>query len=379
MGLDRLLNYTTEEIIKFLKLAKSNDFEVCVFGAGSLGTGVGRQILKNYDIQIDYYCDNNEELQDKEVRDGIYCRSIERLIKNREKTICFLLVGGFHTVPIYRQLMALNVKYIVTYNDLLDLPSTLKQFFSFMRKNQIAIYTCITGGYDNVHEPIDILDNCDYYLISDKKPARKTIYQWIDIADIVPREITDNIIKNRYCKILPHRLFDKYRYSLYIDGNIRLKGDITECIPKLKRSRIGVMGRENVDNVYSHTLKAINIGIENPSDYEKQIERYWYQGLEDHVGMFFCGMLLREHNNPICVKLMEEWWEEYLNGVKRDQISFPYILWRNGYTMDDLLLLCGDDCREPLNESPYWELDYGHNHKRNDIWKEDARKFWTGG
>ena len=39
-------------------------------------------------------------------------------------------------------------------------------------------------------------------------------------------------------------------------------------------------------------------------------------------------------------------------------------------------MLCGQQCFEAFNESPYWEFDYGHKQGRKDIWKEKAKKFW---
>jgi hypothetical protein len=33
---------------------------------------------------------------------------------------------------------------------------------------------------------------------------------------------------------------------------------------------------------------------------------------------------------------MEEWWKEFIEYSKRDQISLPYVLWKNGIKINDV-------------------------------------------
>lgn len=356
--------YNEDEIQYILKLARSDEYTVCVFGAGSLGKGSGREMLYNLDIHIDYYCDNNQSLIGLEIVDGIYCYDLCRLIENKLKTICFILVGRWYTYSIYRQLEEMGITHIVTYDDLLHLNSTVSKYFPFIAQNQIVIYTSITGDYDDISEPIDIVGGVDYYLISDAKPPKDSVYKWIDIETVVPPNITDNILRNRYCKILPHKIFSEYKYSIYIDGNIRLKGDVTKLFEKLGKSKIGVIGKESEESVYVHALRAQLYGLERADNIYKQVKKYWLQGMPADFGVFLCGVLIREHNNPICTRLMENWWEEYINTSRRDQISFSYILWVNGYTSKDIMLVSNEKFENALIKNDYFEYTYGHKRKK---------------
>ena len=38
--------------------------------------------------------------------------------------------------------------------------------------------------------------------------------------------------------------------------------------------------------------------------------------------------MIRKHNDPNCIKLMEYWWNIVLNGSKRDQLSLFYAKWK---------------------------------------------------
>ena len=60
-----------------------------------------------------------------------------------------------------------------------------------------------------------------------------------------------------------------------------------------------------------------------------QINRYKKEGFPKNYGLLQSNILIRRHNSPDCIKLMEDWFEELKNGSHRDQLSFNYILWKN--------------------------------------------------
>ncbi len=357
-------NKRTKEL---LEKARSKNWNTCVWGAGEIGTGFGKQILDEYGIKIDYYCDNRVELIDTEVVSGIYCKKKDILIKCTEKTICFVLIGYANIGSVYKQLIEDGVKYIVTYDDLLAIPETLKKHLPYLNRKDTAIYTCITGDYDSVREPRYISERCDYFLVSDKKGNENSVYQFIDINKFLPQNITNPIYQNRYCKINAHKLFPQYRYSVYVDGNITITGDIAENIHKLKKSRIGVLGENYTDNIYEYAYRCACIGGDLPEKIVHQMEAYWLKGLPENSGSFACGILVREHNNPICVNLMEEWWDEFCKYAQRDQTPFSYVLWKNGFSKEDVLLLCDSKKYDAWGRTPYWEYDVNHKKDRFKI------------
>ena len=69
---------------------------------------------------------------------------------------------------------------VVTYMELCE-HQVQKPFLNFKKKNQIAIYTCVVGGYDEINEPKMVEEKCDYYIISDKKPE-KIVFTGISIS-----------------------------------------------------------------------------------------------------------------------------------------------------------------------------------------------------
>lgn len=348
------------EVKRLIKLAQMEDFQVCIWGAGYIGRGFGLKLLKQLEIKVDFYCDNNLKLCGKEIVDGIRCVEHEKLKDNCKKTICFLIMRSDYIGEVYEQLLNMGISNIVTYQDLLEMDGFVEQYCSFMKKNKIAIYTCIVGNYDKLNEPSFISKDCDYYLISDKKPKEKTIFEYLDINNYLPIEVVDDTRKNRYIKINAHKIFPHYKYSLYIDGNIILKKDMSNFFKALPKTRIGVAGESYWNNIYIEGIRCIESQLDRKEIIFKQMENYWLKGMPEHFGAFLCNVLIREHNHPGCVKLMEEWWEQVNNYSKRDQISFPYVLWKNGYTKDDVMVLAS----KPGFLSQYWTFVHEHNQHR---------------
>lgn len=80
------------EILRELDRIRDNGFAVCIFGCGNLGKGVGYDILKYLNINIDYYTDNDPQTWG-EIRDGIRCIEPSELLCEKDIAY-FVMVGG---------------------------------------------------------------------------------------------------------------------------------------------------------------------------------------------------------------------------------------------------------------------------------------------
>lgn len=323
----------SEEDKKILELAKSKEYEVCIWGAGYVGKEFGLPFIKRRGITIDYYCDSNALLWGTEVVNGIKCISPEELRK-KDKIICFVMVGLWYREEVTRELEKMGVEHVIQFNDLYE-EETL-QIFPFMKRKKIAVYTCILDNYDDLMEPLVISSECDYFLISDKKPECTTVFQYIDIANIVPDYIIDHTRKNRYCKINAHKIFPEYRFSIYFDGNRQLKSSMLDFIERLPKTRIIAYCPTPWQSIYREAMSVLQGKRDDEGILMRQMEKYWLEGMPADFGGMTCGVLIREHNNPICKKIMEEWWGQLEQFSKRDQVSLPYVLWKNGYLISDV-------------------------------------------
>ena len=74
-------------------------------------------------------------------------------------------------------------------------------------------------------------------------------------------------------------------------------------------------------------------------DILKQILSYKKEGFPSHYGLFENNIIIRFHNDPKCVDIMETWWNEIITKTKRDQLSFAYSLWKNNVNSDFVMSL----------------------------------------
>ena len=355
-----------QRIYKYLNLAQQGKLKVCIWGAGNVGVNFGRKLIEKWKINIDFYCDNDYKKWGKEICDGIKCFN-PSILENKQ-AVCFVMVSNHYCEDIVRQASAYKDIHVITYNDMCVLEG--ETYFEFQKRKQIAIYTCIVGAYDEVMEPVEVLKECDYYLIADHPLERESVFKYIDIKDVIPKDITDFTRINRYCKINAHKIFQNYRYSIYFDGNIQLRGNIVEEFEKLPQTRITTICKNFFDSIYVEAMRAIEHGRDSKSIITQQVEKYWLEGMPEDFGSVACGIILREHNNPICVKIMEDWWNELKTFSKRDQISFPYVIWKNGFSIKDVGTL--NDFASI--DGKYWAINREHTKARVENKGMDSRQ-----
>jgi hypothetical protein len=77
--------------------------------------------------------------------------------------------------------------------------------------------------------------------------------------------------------------------------------------------------------IFEEANVCINRRLDNPEIIRKQINRYHQEGYPANAGLGECTILLRRHT-PEIIEFNECWWQEILNGSKRDQISFQYVI-----------------------------------------------------
>ena len=361
---DYINNRDIDRIYRLIELAKQNEYEVCVWGAGNVGKTYGKEALDILDIKIDYYCDVNETLVDSIITENIVCRSKDYLRNHAKNTVCFVLIGYSYIEAAIDYLVGLGIQNIVTLDDLYELPEIINENVPFVNEDRVAVYTCITGGYDEYKEPQYVSKRCDYFLISEYPPLKNSIYKWIDIKEVIPTYIDNPIYQNRYCKMFPHKIFPQYRYSVYIDGNVTIIGEIEKFAFGIKDIPLVIPAKCFSDNYYSQMIRMMKIGFDERNTFIRQAHDYRLQGMPDMVGTFFCTILIREHNNPLCKKIMEDWWNEYNKYSNRDQMSFPYVLWKNGLQKENLYIICEEEKTGYFHDNPYWKIERTHKKKR---------------
>ena len=184
------------------------------------------------------------------------------------------------------------------------------------------LYTTIFGGYDVT------------------KPKLPSDWDWKCFSEenSVPL-YSDNTRNAKKFKVLPHRYLKDYEYSIFIDGNMYVVGDVNDLVERyLNDSNIAFFDHKNNvmdprDCIYDEYNAIINLGKNDPNQKYKddpqvmydQVKRYQDEGYPSHNGLITGMVILRRHNEKDCVRVMEDWWTEIKYGSKRDQLSFNYV------------------------------------------------------
>lgn len=227
---------------------------------------------------------------------------------------------------------------------------------NYFSNERIAVYTVVFGKYDKLLEPYCHPDNIDYYIVTDQDfEDAGTVWKKIDITKFsdMLNGLSD-VEKNRFFKMKPHLLFPNYKNSIYIDGNIQIISDLTEYINCVGSCGLAAHMHSSRDCVYEESKAVVFAGKESKENMDKHIKHLRNQKFPEHFGMLECNVLARKHND-VCKKLMDEWWIEFMNFSKRDQMSLPYIIYKNNISIYDVGTLGNN-----VNNNPSFRIN-SHN------------------
>lgn len=241
---------------------------------------------------------------------------------------------------------------------------------------KIAIYTCITGGYDTLRQPAAIWPEADYIcFVPQKVPAPSVMpgspavmadqighpgstghlgegipaqggYDKTGGYDGVWRlrsfacDAPGDVLQSRYPKINPHLVLPDYEYSLWMDGNTTVADASLYDILKAKMdSGIVYSGLCHPlrDCIYDEALRCLQTGRISLPGYLKTVLRLKLNGFKTHQGLTENNVIFRKHNCPEVVRMDELWWKLLLGGPLRDQLFFVYAMQKAGVKLDYLL------------------------------------------
>lgn len=202
------------------------------------------------------------------------------------------------------------------------------------KKNDRVIYTCITGGYDNLIEHTYQNLNWDYICFCDNEELLKK--QKVGPWRILPLRFSklDNVRNARWHKTHPHILFPAYKYSIWVDGNIDVCGELLfknaeKCIKEKCILSVPEHPRRNC--VYDEAITVKTLKKDYPEIIEKEAQKIREIKYPKHNGLHETNIIFRIHNDKKCIKIMNEWFEWIKNYSRRDQLSFDVVAWKNNY------------------------------------------------
>lgn len=194
---------------------------------------------------------------------------------------------------------------------------------------RMVVYTAVFGDYDDLFVPTpEQASRCDFVAFTDQAsipaPWRRGRVDYVN---------PDNARRNRFHKLLPHRLFPEYEWSLYLDANIALRCDPIAFLDRYRDRGAAFFLFPHPDrSTIAEELGACLLKRKDDSLLMmRQVSRYLASGFQHAFPLTENNVLLRRHNDPGLVALSEAWWDEVRSNSGRDQLSLPFVLETSGY------------------------------------------------
>jgi len=192
---------------------------------------------------------------------------------------------------------------------------------------KFLVITSITDGKDDLVDPLIVFDNCDYISFVDKSYEVKVWEQ----KDVFKFSNIDNFTNRRNAKpykIISSLMFPQYEYIIWVDGNHQLKKDPQSIIDEYG-SDVDLFLFKHPDRkcIYQEISACAQWQLDHRENLENQFKFYKYMGMPTDFGLFEMSTFIVK-TSDVVKELQLMWWEQLCRFSSRDQISFPFCLWR---------------------------------------------------
>jgi hypothetical protein len=202
-----------------------------------------------------------------------------------------------------------------------------------MSSIKIAVYTCITQGYDSLKIPLSVDERLAYFCYTDTPQSVMPPWKFlpINLKGISPKD------QNRYIKMHPHEFLPDYDITVYVDGSIQIVGDLHTLICTSMGSPEDVFFYQHPQRncVFAEAAACAYYSHDWLWNIASQMRRYSREGYPVDNGLFEAGVIVGKNTAKLRL-LMNTWWCEYRSGAKRDQLSLPFVAWRLGISLGSL-------------------------------------------
>lgn len=221
-----------------------------------------------------------------------------------------------------------------------------EKLFRRLEKKDITVYTAVSGDFDHLREPDEDF-TADYIAFTEKKRDGWDVRKPFD-------RFKNDRRNSRAPKILSHLYIDT-EYSIYLDGNIRLKVPAQQLIDEfLKEKDIAVFRHMGRDCIYDEANACVALKKGDPLEIAEQVRSYAQKMHPKHAGLAECGVIIRR-NTPEVERMNEKWWAEYCRHSERDQLSFPF-----AFDLEKVNLIESSAWRHP------WFEFIGHKNEKDN-------------
>jgi hypothetical protein len=195
--------------------------------------------------------------------------------------------------------------------------------------NKIVVYTALfTDDLHKIHGTLSEYDIQDVeFICYTNTPYLKSDTWDIRIVDL---EFNNPRKTARQYKLLPHKYLPDYSGWIWIDNSCSFRYHPIDLYNHYITDDYDMSLHKHCDrnSVKEESEICVGRGLDDSDIISSQLDRYIKcEGYSDDNGLYETGILMRKNNNVI-KQFNQLWWGEVNNNSIRDQLSFPYVLYK---------------------------------------------------
>lgn len=201
-------------------------------------------------------------------------------------------------------------------------------FFLHNRKpSEKVIYTAVFGDRDDL-KPIQKQKGFDYYVFTDDPALKHPVFKTRFLKPLDK----DPCRNARYVKINPHIVLPGYQYWIWIDANIAVEGvDFDQLLEQyLDNHDIALHKHPFRRCIYDEASACREKGFDLTEKIDAQVKKYHDEGYPVSNGLCSTSILYRRNTGRM-IAFNDRWWKELSAHSRRDQLSFNYVAWKQGF------------------------------------------------
>ncbi len=207
-------------------------------------------------------------------------------------------------------------------------------------KGKRLFYTALYGDYDVLKEIPKTMENYHAICFTDNPEIKTKTWKVVNFK-YRPTGKTNSRFYARFIKTQIHKIYPlyEYQYVIWIDANARLKKDIQFLLEDMNDKCLSVFGHGDRNCLYDCAEVVVKFGKSDGKLVSKQLEKYMGESMPKHYGLWATHLLMWKPCQ-VMYNFLDLWYGQIKEYSIRDQVSFPYLLWKTKLPMRTIMNSC---------------------------------------
>lgn len=198
--------------------------------------------------------------------------------------------------------------------------------------SKTVVYTAVFGDYDNLKSPAIVDKDVTYVCFTDDRSLKSDVW---NMEYVKTAKDDDRAFGIRKYKLMPHKWFPEFTTSVWIDASLEICGSIIEYINRFSiYGELLLFPHPERWCVYDEGAEVIRLRKAPKIQVIRQLSHYVDEGYPEDNGLYCGGVIVSDTKNESIQRFYEEWLLQVEKYTRRDQLSLPYVSYKNDLNLD---------------------------------------------